>query len=91
MSLKLAVLTTGMGVDALTRKEDADGLTIQFEGEQPVRRDCTKDPRNPIRDPSRGLVLRQNGSRLALPAGYRPRLAWPGRQNERSDPCRRLP
>lgn len=36
-AIKLAVLSTGTGMDALTQKEGAAGLTVQFESDvQPV-------------------------------------------------------
>ncbi len=36
MSIKLNVLGTAAGTDALTRKEGVDGLTVQFDGEPAV-------------------------------------------------------
>lgn len=34
--IKLSIHSTGSGKCALTNKDEADGLTVAFEGEQPV-------------------------------------------------------
>lgn len=36
MSIKVTILGTGTGVDTLTGKADAEGLTVSFENEQPA-------------------------------------------------------